>query len=737
MSDSVGTTNVGDPPMAVDPSHRVQVSIRGKRFEMAMEVALTSSMLFRLFFYTKWNVREFQKLEEMENSKDSASSVQDERKAKLPITLLQYVTETHPEVLFQTCMSDENGTEKTYQKRCSLEKEDRKKRKGSNEKVAFSLEVFLLAFYTRLVAPVVESIMYECSTKGLAEGIEACSRCEKRASTASNTLHDDDGSTLHHTHSDWESPAMMGTTFCNEREKKAEVYKNVFSSERIAMWRKVWEVLQAMENNDTKNEKKTIAAFEEKGALSSTTTAASSPHSSEPLSARSREGAKVETRSARVCSQDFPAYRFSLLPLSPWMTPQSITFEAKSKTWVFKFSHRLTIDDVRERLVGVVLTDEEEVEEGHTSHDSSLAEQSSCDKCRNQNSRPFSDHGGQDKELPSNAPKKISPRQQFTPPPLLRAATSTFVSENVSIQNFSSHPLITSSTLSTCAASSQPFFSSLSSAALSELQPWVVHALLTYFQQKQENTSEEERATTSMKTLLCSKSASTDEKEVQAKAEELHRRLNEDPWLQLQPELAGVLWVFLRRLARELEPSKTLSSVEKGEKETVTSPSFPTPPVFPLRWAELNFPQKVAVGALVQVLGVISLAPLISMAITAILPTVSASFRLPTGCAETCADLYDSSSTKTGGEIGPFICAGSPLSSAFQSKTNVFSSLQAAEKGVDRLETEKEAPNADESKPLEEDLESLLPLACEKCGTLGHRREECVFLSLKEKSDAS
>lgn len=734
-----GTTNVGDPPIGVDPFHRVQVSIRGKRFEMGMEVALASSMLFRLFFYTKWSIKEFQKLEEGSDTRDRASPLQNERITTQCVTLFHYLAETHPEVLFQKCMSGGKKLETNNQMRCSFEKEDRKKQEGIEGKETFCLEVFLSAFYARLVAPAVQSIMYECSTNGLQKGIEAYNRYEKSANTESDTLYDGDGSSPHHTHSERESPVLTGTILRNECENKAVVIKDALSPEMVAVWKKEWEVLQAMQNKVKIDEKKTIATCEEKGLLSNTTTAASSLHSSVPLNARSTEGEKVGSRSARMCPQDLPAYRFSLLPVSPWMAPQSITFEAESKTWVFKFSHRVTSDSVRERLVGEVIKNEKEVREGHASQVPSVSpqrEQRSTDDCQNQHCRSSSQNVEQDQGLPSKAQENVSPRQEFSPRPLLPTVTSTLVSENIALHTSSSPPLTTSRTFPTCAASSPPLLSSLSSAALRELQPWVRHAFFTYFQQKQENTREDELPNTSMKTVLGSESGSTDEKEIQNNAEELHRRLNEDPWLQLQPEFAGVLWVFLRRLAQVLNSSKSFSNVTSGEKETSATPSFPTPPAFPLRWEELTSPQKVAVGALVQVLGVISLAPLISMTITSILPTVSASFTLPTGCAETCADLCGSSTIWSGGHVGPSISAGSSLSSSFQPVNSVLSSQQASQKGADRLETEKKVLDVVESVQLEDDLASLLPVACEKCGTLGHKGEECMFSFVKSKIGA-
>lgn len=128
--------------------------------------------------------------------------------------------------------------------------------------------------------------------------------------------------------------------------------------------------------------------------------------------------------------------------------------------------------------------------------------------------------------------------------------------------------------------------------------------------------------------------------------EELQRRINDDPFLLLQPEFVGSIFVFLRRL-------HAAAALDKG------APS-PSVPVFPIRWKELTSPQRLSIRYLIQVLGVIPLLPL------------------------SCTPAED---------------------------------------------TGERAPRRDKHVEVEEEEEhqSLFPVACGRCGTVGHTVSQCPF----------
>lgn len=87
------------------------------------------------------------------------------------------------------------------------------------------------------------------------------------------------------------------------------------------------------------------------------------------------------------------------------------------------------------------------------------------------------------------------------------------------------------------------------------------------------------------------KDMSAQEKDSGVQLEEIHRELNNDPMVLLQPEFWGLLMVFLRRITAAVAQSQPV-------------------PVLALRWRELTPIQKIGIQTLIQILGIIPLAPL-------------------------------------------------------------------------------------------------------------------------------
>lgn len=143
-----------------------------------------------------------------------------------------------------------------------------------------------------------------------------------------------------------------------------------------------------------------------------------------------------------------------------------------------------------------------------------------------------------------------------------------------------------------------------------------------------------------------------------------------DPFLLLQPDFAGVLFVFVRRLHAGRDPS------------------------FPVRWAELDYTQQVRLAQLVRALGVVPLAN---------------DYVLPTAAAA-------ASPTAAGEEEGGGGAPATMLEKAAEYARIVEEQQQQPAVVVDRMQG-----------ALDDEMLPPPSQGCYKCGLAGHDAMDCPY----------
>lgn len=672
-----------------------------------MPVALASSMLFRLFFHTQWRMDTLRWIDQKsraphDGKQDPDGAAEEENKSEAENernftyrTLWAYLMEVHPSVV--SVAPQKEGDPEKEKKETKLAE----LKKDIEEEITFSLSSFLDLLYDHLVAPHVQTMMHEWEERRRRNGAQqtkeeqieewhALRRWEhegnwrRRREENTGKLEVEEFCVSPSSNTDDKmSHATGGSEKPPQQEEDQEDGR--LSLPLVGMWQTVWKRLWSMRACSTAASRHPLQA-----SMATPISSASSSSSGTTTTTMHPPTTSLST-SSQPRDAGLP---FGDLPVSPWMVPRPITFDADKRTWIFTFSQSVTMEEVQERAKAVRHT----VEDKKKETPQQKLEQGEAKK---------------EDELPSSQASPVS-------------------------------------------------FSSTAPASLVALEKdpvWVTHVLLTYgavstllfhAEDGSHRLSVPMTSPSSSFTFSVDKEKNMNaplsignEKEKIAK-EEQHRRLNEDPFLQLQPEFAGVILVFLRRLTQQWImwkatvtrlPSAPLSSPQGKQEDhpnekkntTTTTPfsSLPSPPFFPLRWTELTRIQQLAVGILVQVLGLFPLAPLKFMALEAAVSDALAQ-------RESTEAEKEQAVEKRGEQKPP---SSAPCEEEKKNKNKEEqNTTQNQNKNLPSIDPE-EAESKKVKKEEEEDSHTwtesewtkLMPIACEKCGTLGHKRRDCMF----------
>lgn len=194
--------------------------------------------------------------------------------------------------------------------------------------------------------------------------------------------------------------------------------------------------------------------------------------------------------------------------------------------------------------------------------------------------------------------------------------------------------------------------------------------------------------------------------------EEWVRRVNEDPFLQLQPEFCGMTFVYLRRLATSYISSCTTdgSLMSSYHPSTIITPGSPQLPVFPLRWRELSDSQRWAVRGIIQIFGIHSLLPL----------CVGTTSRVVDPHASKGLEFATTITAQESNQESQRISPSAPLGSTMKDSP----CLSPSRKNT--LRPHNPIVDADIS-ALPDDIPGILPIACGRCGTIGHLENNCSY----------